>query len=177
MLVFHACRLHSFVFFVLLYRIGNFCARVDEGICAEGIDSSRKKCRRSGDTLRFLCPPVRLWMSNFVNSLTLKQNKITHRWHSRPLGSLAESPDRLPFFLWIGIPSAQFSLIHLNLKVSMRACDITAEMTIIKHEELEKADRDLSPVTWCSFRNFFVLAITALHCLSASARVCKSSYQ
>ena len=47
----------------------------------------------------------------------------------------------------------------------------------IKHEELEKADRDLSPVTWCSFRNFFVPAITALHCLSASARVCKSSYQ
>ena len=27
----------SFVFFVLLYRIGNFCARVDEGICGEGI--------------------------------------------------------------------------------------------------------------------------------------------
>jgi stage IV sporulation protein A len=64
-----------------------------------GYISSQKKGRRSGDTLRFLCPPVRLWMSNFVNSLTLKQNKITHRWHSRSLGSLAESPDHLPFFL------------------------------------------------------------------------------
>ena len=97
--------------YILLYRIGNFCARVDEGICAEGIDRSRKKCRRSDDTLRFLCPPVRLWMSNFVNSLTLKQNKITHRWHSRPLGSLAESTDRLHFFLWICLPSTQFNFI------------------------------------------------------------------
>ena len=68
-------------------------------------------------------------------------------------------------------------LDSFELEGILRFYDITAEVAIIKHEELEKADRDLSPVTWCGFRNFFVPAITALHCLSASVRVCKSSYQ
>ena len=57
-------------------------------------------------------------------------------------------------------------LDSFELEGILRFYDITAEVAIIKHEELERADRDLSPVTWCGFRNFFVPAITALHCLS-----------
>ena len=91
------CTPSCFLFYCIVSGI--FVQGWMKEFAGSGTDSSRKKGRRSGDTLRFLCPPVRLWMSNFVNSITLKQNKITHRWHSRPLGSLAESPDHLPFFL------------------------------------------------------------------------------
>lgn len=45
-------------------------------------------------------------------------------------------------------------LDSFELEGILRFYDITAEVAIIKHEELEKADRDLSPVIWCGFRNF-----------------------
>ena len=90
---------------VVLDLGGNFVCIADGREGREG----RVRLRRSSASKAagILLKPLK----KSQNSLTLKQNKITHRWHSRPLGSLAESPDHLPFFLWIGLPSAQFHFI------------------------------------------------------------------
>ena len=53
-------------------------------------------------------------------------------------------------------------LDSFELEGILRFYDITAEVAIIKHEELERADRDLSLQPACVSRNSFVrLLITA----------------
>lgn len=90
--------LHLFIFFlyILLYRIGGICARWIFLWLAYYIFHLRKLWWNGiSNTLRFLCPPVRLWMTVFANSL---------RSDSAPRPSLARSSTGKPCWVTDTIP-------------------------------------------------------------------------
>ena len=81
--------LHLFIFYCIVSGI--FVQGWMKEFAGRGYINSRKKCRWSGDTLRFLCPPVRLWMTVLANSLRSDSEFFRHNANSRKL-SIATPP-------------------------------------------------------------------------------------